>query len=103
MSVTFADLLASLAGAPALPGARCRGRGHLFDDAHPGEHVTTTEDRQRMALGLCAGCPSLERCGIWLISLPPGRRPRGIVAGMRVDNRGIIRPGTRRPHTEATA
>lgn len=53
-------LLLALAGAPALPGARCRGRSHLFDgsDGPDGE-------RTRQAAQLCRGCPALERCRTW--------------------------------------
>ena len=81
MSALLVDLLAALAGAPALPGARCRGRPHLFDPARPAEAEASVADRHRQALALCAACPSLRRCAAWLDSLPPSKRPAGVVAG----------------------
>jgi WhiB family redox-sensing transcriptional regulator len=74
-------LIASLAGAPALPGARCRGRHHLFDPAAPGEAAPVVEQRHAQALGLCSHCPSLDRCQDWVDSLPKGKKPFGVVAG----------------------
>ncbi|MDQ1304720.1 MAG: WhiB family transcriptional regulator, redox-sensing transcriptional regulator [Actinomycetota bacterium] len=68
-------------GTPALPGARCRGRSHLFDDAAQGEPADTVEARHRQAIGLCQRCPALEQCGSWLDSLKPSQRPAGVVAG----------------------
>ena len=81
MSATLADLLDALAGAPALPGARCRGRAHLFDPGHPGEPVTVTEARHCRAVALCQRCPALDACGNWMGSLPPRKRPPGVIAG----------------------
>lgn len=77
----FDSLLASLAGVPALPGARCRGRHHLFDARLAGEDVDVANARHSQALELCAGCPALSRCEEWVDSLPPSRQPAGIVAG----------------------
>ena len=82
MSALLVDLLAALAGAPALPGARCRGRPHLFDPARPAEAEASVADRHRQALALCAACPSLNRCAAWLASLPPTEQPPGVVAGV---------------------
>ena len=77
----FDGLLASLAGIPALPGARCRGRPHLFDAKRAGEDADVASARHAQALALCAGCPALTRCEEWIDSLPPSRQPAGIVAG----------------------
>jgi len=80
-------LLAELAGAPALPGARCRGRHHLFDSAAPGEHPDTVNARHTQALGLCSRCPALTRCDDWLSGLPVRKRPFGVIAGeLRMEN-----------------
>ncbi|HPY26001.1 MAG TPA: hypothetical protein PLK19_16960 [Mycobacterium sp.] len=78
-------------GTPALPGARCRGRHHLFDDAAQGEPADTVEARHRQAIRLCQRCPALEPCQTWLDSLPPSRRPAGVVAG-RINSRPPGRP-----------
>ncbi|HPY26393.1 MAG TPA: hypothetical protein PLK19_18990 [Mycobacterium sp.] len=59
--MTIVGLLLAV-GAPALPGARCRGRAHLFDE--PEQH-----------------CPALTACAAWLASLPARHRPAGVVAG----------------------
>ena len=68
-------------GAPALPGARCRGRAHLFDEPEPGEPAELVEQRHAQALGLCRHCPALTACAAWLDSLKPAHRPAGVVAG----------------------
>lgn len=81
MTITPAGLFAALAGAPSLPGARCRGRSHLFDPAGDHEPPPTVEARHNQALGLCAHCPSLDRCAAWVDSLPKTRRPEGVIAG----------------------
>lgn len=81
------ELLLSLAGSPALPGARCRGKSHLFDGAEPGEDTTARYDQ---ALGLCAACPALGRCSRWLDGLPARKRPRGVVAGRVVHANGQV-------------
>ena len=39
----FDQLLAAIAGAPALHGSRCRGKGHLFDEAQPNERPAAVE------------------------------------------------------------
>jgi WhiB family redox-sensing transcriptional regulator len=72
------ELLSSLIGAPHLPGARCRGRPHLFDPAGVNEDASA---RHAQALGLCQHCPSLTRCAEWLDSLPPQKKPFGVIAG----------------------
>jgi len=90
VNTTVQDLLGALAGAPSLPGARCRGRPHLFDGPGPDEAAETVAARQSQALGLCRLCPSLDDCRLWLESLPAQARPPGTVAGCRVDDRGRI-------------
>lgn len=84
-------MLIALAGAPSLPGARCRGRAHLFDPGERTEGASTVAARHAQALGLCEHCPALTRCESWVDSLPPGRRPRGVVAG-RVISAGAWTP-----------
>lgn len=74
-------LLAAIGAAPALPGARCRGRHQLFDSGPPGKHHDTRDARHAQALALCNRCPSLRRCEDWIDSLPKSRRPAGVVAG----------------------
>ena len=79
-----------LTGAPALPGARCRGRTHIFDGAAPDENPDTTAARHAQALGLCRHCPSLTRCEDWYLGLPKSKRPIGVIAGR-------LNPQERRP------
>ena len=77
----FDSLLDALRSAPALPGARCRGKPHLFDPQHPQERPEATDARHVQALGLCSLCPSLMACRGWVDGLPQRRRPLGVVAG----------------------
>ena len=77
----FDQLIAVIAGAPALHGARCRSKSHLFDAAQPGEDPATVAARHAQALGLCEHCPALDRCREWFDSLKPSKRPLGVVAG----------------------
>jgi WhiB family redox-sensing transcriptional regulator len=81
------SLLGALVGVPALPGAKCRGRSHLFDPATKAEDAAVTEQRHGQALLLCAGCPSRQPCRDWVASLPPRRRPVGVVAGQVIAER----------------
>jgi hypothetical protein len=75
-------ILDAVGAAPCLPGAKCRGRHHLFDPAAPGEDPDTVAARHAQALSLCRySCQSLARCESWLASLPPRRRPYGVTAG----------------------
>lgn len=75
-------LLLALAGAPALPGARCRGRHHLFDAQNGSESDETVAARHRQAIGLCQHCASLDACREWVDGLPARKRPQGVVAGL---------------------
>ncbi len=90
MTNTLYDLLAALVGAPALPGAKCRGRAHLFDPAERGEDPDLTEYRHQHALTLCRTCTALASCGEWVDSLPKSKKPAGVIAG-RI--RTVSRPG----------
>lgn len=74
-------LLAAVGVAPALPGARCRGRHHLFDEQGKNETPEAAAERHTQALGLCRLCPSLAGCTTWFDTLPASRRPKGVVAG----------------------
>lgn len=81
MSHTPADLFAAILGAPALPGARCRGRHHLFDEPSHGEAADVAAQRHTQALSLCRDCPALASCEQWFDDLPQSKRPPGVVAG----------------------
>ncbi len=81
MSDQLDDLIAAIGRAPVLPGARCRGRHHLFDTADSREDPDVAIQRHSQAVELCARCPSLTRCEDWLDSLPNNQRPLGVVAG----------------------
>lgn len=74
-------ILGALLGAPALPGARCRGRSHVFDPAAHDEDPEVVQQRHTQAVGLCERCPSLNACTDWVASLKPAQRPLGVVAG----------------------
>lgn len=78
-------LLSAIGAAPALPGARCRHRSHLFDEAGKDEPPEVVEERHAQALGLCRICPALASCSEWFGSLPTSKQPTGVVAG-RVHN-----------------
>ena len=72
---TLDGLLLSLAGTPSLPGARCRGRSHLFngEDGPEGE-------RTRQAAQICHRCPALDPCRTWAQQQPP-KALDGVIAG----------------------
>ncbi|MCZ0727958.1 hypothetical protein [Mycolicibacterium iranicum] len=91
---------ALLAGIPALPGARCKGRSALYERT-AGEHRaagrTTTEelaDARREALRLCETCPALHPCRQYLQGLPIAQRPRGVIAGQVITSTGRPRSTT---------
>ena len=97
------DLFAALGLAPALPGARCRGKHHLFD-APPEldrEDADTTAARHAQAIELCRGCIALASCNTWFDSLPPSKRPHGVIAGRINKPRPAGRPTTNREDTPA--
>lgn len=84
---TLDTLLGAMLPAPSLPGARCRGRPHLFDPAGSGEDPAVVSQRHTQALSLCGGCPALEPCRRWVSSLTPAKRPTGVVGGKVVTPR----------------
>jgi hypothetical protein len=92
VTATYENLLAALAGAPSLPGAKCRNRSHLFDEDAPGEEHDTVAARHAQAIGLCAHCPARDRCTEWVDGLKPSRRPPGVVAARINGPRPADRP-----------
>ena len=92
--------LVAAVGCPALPGARCRGKPHLFDEAAPDEALEVVDQRHRQALALCQRCPSLDHCKAWFEGLRPSQRPAGVVGGeIREPARPVKRP---KPRKEAS-
>lgn len=85
---------ALLAGAPDLPGARCKGRCDLFerttgeDRAAGRATAAELDDARRAALRLCETCPALHPCREYLRALPIAHRPRGVVAGQVITSNG---------------
>lgn len=77
----YRGLLGALAAAPDLTGALCAGRAHLFDEAAPGEHEDAVAARHGAALQLCVICPVRSPCRAYFLSLPPAKRPGGVIAG----------------------
>lgn len=86
------DLFAALLGAPALPGARCRGRPHMFDEQQPDEDAEAAAQRHAQALSLCRDCPALASCTTWFDDLPRSKRPAGVVAGQLHRVNAVGRP-----------
>jgi hypothetical protein len=89
---TLQPLLDAIGAAPVLPGAKCRGRHHLFDPAAPDEASETVDQRHSQAIGLCFRCPSLNRCADWWSGLPKRKRPPGVVAGQVHQPKSAGRP-----------
>jgi hypothetical protein len=82
MSAQLDAILEAVGAAPCLPGAKCRGRSSLFDAAADREPAEVVEARHALALDLCIyACPAIDKCQEWYESLPPRRRPAGVVAG----------------------
>lgn len=84
-----AGLFAALGGVPRLEGARCLGRWEIFD-------LRDLDDPDRAeieaaALAICSSCPARRQCADHLDSLPPSRRPTGVVGGC------VVRPPVARP------
>jgi Transcription factor WhiB len=77
-AVPVGELLDDLSHAPSLRGALCRGHPELFDA------VNRHDPRIAAARAICASCPVLAECHAWLVSLPAGLRPSGVVAGVYV-------------------
>lgn len=97
-------LFAALLGAPALPGAKCRGRSYLFDEQQPHEDGDDTRYRHNHALRLCSTCPALQLCEDWFAALPRTERPPGVVAG-KVNRRsaGLPRSARQTPRKAANS
>lgn len=71
------ELLRALTAGPNLPGAACKDHLDVFDaTSERGAHRAYTA-----AIQICAGCPVLQRCGTHWDSLPPRKRPFGVMAG----------------------
>lgn len=85
-------ILAAVGAAPALPGARCRGKHHLFDEQGKHEAPETAAERHTQALGLCTHCTALASCGQWFDTLPRSKRPAGVVAGRLNTPKPVGRP-----------
>jgi hypothetical protein len=74
MSAQLVGILEALAGAPDLNGL-CAWQWDLFDNTDDPAAVD-------QAIGLCRQCSCLDKCRTWYESLPPRRRPLGVVAGV---------------------
>lgn len=74
--------------APKLPGALCRNRARLFDEAEAGEDPEAVVERHERAAAMCRLCPVLGPCNEWAASLPARERPPGVLAGAIPNNRG---------------
>lgn len=85
----LSDWLDTIAAAPRLDGAACKGSTD-FDVDHDcdGEPPEAREDRLHRAVAACHGCPTLDACADWLDGLSPRQRPTGVIAG-----RVVARPG----------
>lgn len=78
--MSIAQLIATLATTPDLPGASCVSSRQVFDkctDGHAGDRELAA------AVRVCAGCPVLGPCASWVDSLDPRKRPFG-VTGARI-------------------
>lgn len=89
MSVT--ELFGALAGLPRFKSPACTDHIWLFDEAindQRGRVSYEAAQARRMCVEVCAGCSALDSCRQWVLSLPPGIRPEGVVGGIVVDRRG---------------
>lgn len=66
-------MIAVLRGSADLAGASCAGDSRFTSDA---------ESDIAVAVTVCGSCPVIDTCRSWVDSLPPSRRPSGVVAGM---------------------
>lgn len=96
------DLFAALGLAPALPGARCRGRPHMFDEQQTDEDIEAAAQRHAQALSLCRDCPALASCSAWFDDLPRSKRPTGVVAGQLHRPNAVGRPRKNTPAQPST-
>jgi WhiB family redox-sensing transcriptional regulator len=79
VTATWEGLAGALAGVPKLHGARCAGLSWAFDETDNPEIV-------EYAINLCGTCPALAGCKEYFYSLPPRKRPSGIVAGINTNS-----------------
>ena len=81
--MNIGELLDALALAPRLTDPACAGQWPLFDVAAGGRNLPRTKviQAQRDALAVCRACPALAECRDWINTVPPNRRPSGVVAG----------------------
>ncbi len=73
------ELLSALAATPDLPGAACVREREVFDaclERGAGYRLYP------LAIRVCAKCPALAACRAWVSTLPPGKRPYGVTAGL---------------------
>ncbi|MUN41484.1 WhiB family transcriptional regulator [Actinomadura litoris] len=62
----------------------CKGRGSVMDPPPDSPHLAATI---AVAKGICRGCPVTEKCRGWILSLPKGADPGGVLGGMTEDER----------------
>ncbi len=74
-----AQLLATLATTPNLPGAACVTERETFDACLERGAKGTI---YAQAIRICAQCPALGPCAAWVHSLPVRKRPLGVTAGL---------------------
>ncbi|GAB3216789.1 class I SAM-dependent methyltransferase [Mycolicibacterium hippocampi] len=77
----FAELAAAIGPPAPEPGALCVGDHDLFDPPQDGEAAAAAAARHELAADICRACPEVTACRAWVDSLPPRRRPGGVVAG----------------------
>ncbi len=77
--MSAAQLLATLATTPNLPGAACVAERETFDACL--EPWASTRICAA-AIRVCATCPALGPCAAWVHSLPIRKRPLGVTAGL---------------------
>jgi hypothetical protein len=68
------ELIGSLMGIPALPGARCKGRSDIWESDCP--------ELVEYAINQCRTCPSLQPCRQFVESLPRRQQPSGVTGGV---------------------
>ncbi len=75
--MSAAQLLATIATTPSLPGAACVADREVFD-------AVLERGSSRLypvAIRICAQCPALAPCRAWVNSMPIDERPHGVTAG----------------------
>ena len=94
MNVSFESLIATLAGAPALVGARCRGKGHLFDLATTGEAPEVVAARHKPGRWALSALPCTGAVPDMVDGLPRSKRPEGVIAGRRPMSKRVANEAT---------